>query len=163
MRTTGRRLVVVLASIAATIMFGVVASATSPTAASGTFTDVPAGPPQIRQADGNIFIEQAIRQTLTGTFTGTAAQTSFTEVHASGEVNFHGTETCRCVVEGRAGTLVFGFSGTGEPSGAFEGHFVILSGTGGLSNLHGQGSIMGPGPGSVSGTYSGEIHFSAGG
>lgn len=82
-----------------------------------------------------------------------------TLVHATGAANFHGTETCTCVVQGRAGTLLFGFEGTGEPNGTFVGHFVILSGTGGLRNLRGQGSIMGPGPGSVSGTYSGEIHF----
>lgn len=159
MKTAGRRVVAVLASIGAVAVFAVPASATPLTAASGTFTDVPAGPPEIRQADGNTFIKQAVTQTLTGTFTGTAAQRSMTLVHATGAANFHGTETCTCVVQGRSGTLLFGFEGTGEPDGTFVGHFVILSGTGELRNLRGQGSIMGPGPGSVSGTYSGEIHF----
>jgi hypothetical protein len=120
--------------------------------ASGTFVDVVTST-QVRMADGNLIITQTISQTLMGTFTGTASQRATTVVHRTGAANFFGAETCTCTVAGKTGSLVIGFSGTSAPNGSFEGQFVIVSGTGGLANLNGRGTIQSPN------FYTGVIHF----
>jgi hypothetical protein len=120
--------------------------------ASGSFVDVVTST-QVRMADGNFIISQTITQTLMGTFTGTASQRATTVAHPTGAANFFGVETCTCMVAGKSGSLVVGFSGTSAPDGSFEGQFVIVSGTGNLANLNGRGTIQSPG------TYTGVIHF----
>lgn len=152
MGTLGRTAIAFLATFGAAVLLAVPAAATSLTPASGTFVDVVTST-QVRTADGNLIITQTVTQTLTGTFSGRASQQATTVVHPTGAANFFGTETCTCAVAGKTGTLVIGFSGTGAPDGSFEGQFVILSGTGGLANLNGRGTLQSPN------SYTGVIHF----
>ncbi|TMD08712.1 MAG: DUF3224 domain-containing protein [Chloroflexi bacterium] len=152
MRPFARGATALLATLGAWLVFAQPAGATSLMPASGNFFDVPTST-QVRTADGNLIITQTVTQTLTGTFTGTASQQVTTVVHKTGAANFFGSETCTCVVAGLSGSLVLGFSGTGAPDGSFEGQFVILSGTGGLANLNGRGTIQSPN------SYTGVIHF----
>jgi hypothetical protein len=141
-----------LATLGAAVLLAEPAGATSLVPASGTFVDVVTST-QVRMADENLIITQTISQTLMGTFTGTASQRATTVVHRTGAANFFGAETCTCSVAGKTGSLVIGFSGTSAPNGSFEGQFVIVSGTGGLANLNGRGTIQSPN------FYTGVIHF----
>ena len=152
MRRYARMAMVFLATLGGAVLLAQPAGATSMIPASGTFVDV-AISTQIRTADGNLILTQTITQTLMGTFTGTASQHSTTVVHPSGAANFFGAEMCTCAVAGKSGNLLIGFSGTMAPNGSFEGQFVILSGTGGLANLNGRGTIQSPN------NYTGVIHF----
>ncbi len=141
-----------VATLGTLIVVAQPAAATSLIPASGNFSDVTTSV-QVRFADGNTIITQAVTQTLTGTFAGTASQQNTTVVHPTGAVNFFGSETCTCVVQGISGSVVFGFSGTVAPNGSLDGQFVILSGTGGLANLNGRGTLQGLN------SYTGVIHF----
>ena len=152
MRAFARTAMVFVATLGAAAVLAAPVGASSFMSATGTFVDVITST-QVRTADGNVILSQTITQTLTGTVSGIAKQESTTVVHASGAANFFGTETCTCTVAGKSGSLVLGFSGTGAPDGSFEGQFVILSGTGGLANLNGRGTIQSPN------TYTGVIHF----
>lgn len=152
MRAFARAAIVFLASLGAAVVLAAPAGASSLMPATGTFVDV-VNSTQVRTADGNVILTQTITQTLTGTFSGIAKQESTTVVHPSGAANFFGSETCTCTVAGKSGSLVVGFSGTSAPDGSFEGRFVILSGTGGLANLNGRGTIQSPN------IYTGVIHF----
>ena len=53
--------------------------------------------------------------------------------------------------------MVLRLDATGVPDGSFLGQFTVISGTGGLANLHGQGTFQGGG-GAVS-TYAGQVNF----
>ena len=152
MRPFARGATALLATLGAWVVVAQPVGATSLIPASGNFFDVVTSQ-QIRAADGNLIITQTITQMLTGTFTGTASQQSTTVVHKTGAANLFGSETCTCVVAGASGIVVIGFSATGAPDGSFEGQFVILSGTGGLANLNGRGTIQSPN------SYAGVIHF----
>jgi uncharacterized protein DUF3224 len=142
----------IVATLGAALLLAEPVGATSLMPASGTFIDVTTST-QVRVADGNLILTQAVTQTLAGTFTGTASQQATTVVHPTGAANFFGAETCMCTVAGKTGSLVFRFSGTVAPDGSFEGQFVIISGTGDLANLNGRGTVQSPG------TYTGVIHF----
>jgi hypothetical protein len=143
---------VFLVTLGAAVVLAAPAGASTLMPATGFFFDVVTST-QARTADGNVILTQTITQTLTGTFSGIAKQESTTVVHKSGAANFFGSETCTCTVAGKSGSLVVRFSGTSAPDGSFEGQFVILSGTGGLANLNGRGTIQSPN------TYTGVIHF----
>jgi hypothetical protein len=68
------------------------------------------------------------------------------------------TGTFQGTVDGVAGTFDFQLHGTADAQGNIQGPLVVLSGTDGLANLHGQISLTGSLV-SLSGTYSGDIHF----
>lgn len=61
---------------------------------------------------------------------------------------------------GRTGTLVFdNITGTTNAPGVAEAHFV-LSGSGGLADLHGQGTaIVSPTPQGLVGVYTAQYSF----
>jgi hypothetical protein len=72
-------------------------------------------------------------------------------------------EEGECTVAGRTGGLVMRLVGkSGEPGEDWFGQWVIISGTGELAGIHGQGTwgglgFIGAGPGEI--WYSGQIHF----
>jgi hypothetical protein len=111
-----------------------------------------------KTVDGNTFLTGRYEgDTFTGTFDGTASNVFFIILNPSGLhlllfFAFTGT------VNGIPGTLVIMFVGKGEGLGMpITGKWVILSGTGGLANLHGKLSVEG-----IAGvilTYKGNIHF----
>jgi hypothetical protein len=133
------------------------ASASTPIAAAGTFFFVAAPvPSDFRTADGNTFVTLFFPAgVLTGDITGTFTEQLRVVTHPDGSQNVHGNAICTCAVAGRTGVLVFdNIAGTTNPSGVGNAHFV-LSGSGGLTDLHGQGTaIITPTPQGPLGVYS---------
>jgi len=129
--------------------------ATPPTTASGEWTYTPT-PIDIRYADGNTFIHGEEVSTWTGTFLG-ASYDVFTVIRHEKIWNVEGLIDFTGTVNGKSGTLVILFVGKlTPPPGEWSGEWVILSGTGDLENLRGQGTWWGP-PKDVD--YSGKMHF----
>ena len=157
-------LVICMLALLSTLSMSV--HATQPTTASGIWTYTPTIIlPSVRFADGNMFFEATSEDVWTGTFEGHSHCVERVVIHPSGSWNAEGLCTFEsCTVTGESGTLVIHFVGTKPgPTADWSGRWVILSGTGDLANLHGQGTWWGPGapaPG-VEGfvDYSGQIHF----
>lgn len=80
-------------------------------------------------------------------FEGTSTEEGQVVIHCSGAWSFNAIVTFHDVtVEGKSGTLEMSVNG-GRPDATsdWEGKFVILSRTGELSYLRGQGTCWGPG------------------
>ena len=139
------------------------AHATMVTASSGTFTTTVTSLVPILSADGNSAFDLAGTIVVTGTFSG-SGPIAFTVLgRATGQDNFLGEFTCFCMVAGQSGSIVIGFTATGVfgVGNSLGGHYTILSGTGGLANLHGQGPFSGTQtPTGFQGVYSGQTAFS---
>jgi len=138
--------------------------ATPPEPASGTWTYTPTVREITKDADGNSFMYGEDSGTWTGTFEGTDVLDVFTAVtHKPSKKNPFGLATARGLiyfegsVNGKSGTLLIQFEGkkAGDPL-LWSGKWMILSGTGDLANLQGQGAFWGP---SKNLEYSGWIHF----
>ena len=139
-----RRLLTLLLAAGAALVVAQPASASTPIAATGTFFFVAAPvPSDFRTADGNAFVTLFFPAgVLTGDITGTFTEQLSFVTHSDGSQNLHGNATCTCAVAGRTGVLVFdNITGTTNPSGVGNAHFV-LSGSGGLADLHGQGTAI---------------------
>jgi hypothetical protein len=139
------------------------ASASSPLAASGTFTYTSSSFNSVRSAGGNTIIALSATVAYAGTFSGTSTVEGTLIFHADGSANFHDVETFTGSVNGVPGTVTFHLAGTGStapPQGSFRGTDAIISATGDLANLHGVLSEVGtvpaalPGP---EGTYTGQL------
>jgi hypothetical protein len=80
--------------------------------------------------------------------------------NANGTARSDVVETFTGSVNGTSGTITIDNSAESTPTGALRGTDILVSGTGGLTNvkgvLHEVGNILGPLPGSV---YSGEIQL----
>jgi hypothetical protein len=144
----------------------VITQATPPTIASGEWYYTPFIK-DMRFADGNMFMEAYTEDPpdrWTGTFVGNSEDIYKGVIHPTGAWNAMGVAHFYGVVGEREGTLVIWFVGKKSDMEAdWSGKWVILSGTGGLANLRGQGTWWGAGapePG-VEGyvEYSGKIHF----
>jgi hypothetical protein len=133
------------------------AFASTPAVETGAFSYTSLTITSSRMADGNFFFTGIFTGPFTGALTGPVTQT-ITEVdHPTGRSNFSGMITCTCTVAGTAGTLIMRYEGTGTGPWVFGGQFVIISGTGGLAQLHGSGTFQSTVP--LSGTYSISLHF----
>ena len=157
-----RRLLTLLLAAGAALVVAQPASASTPIAATGTFFFVAAPvPSDFRTADGNAFVTLFFPAgVLTGDITGTFTEQLQFVTHPDGSQNVHGNATCTCAVAGRTGVLVFdNIAGTTNPSGVSNAHFV-LSGSGGLADLHGQGTaIVTPTPQGPLGVYTAQYSF----
>jgi len=160
--TRFRSLLTLLLAAGATLVVAQPVSASTPIAAAGTFFFVAAPvPSDFRTADGNTFVTLFFPAgVLTGDITGTFTEQLRTVTHSDGSQNVQGNATCTCAVAGRAGVLVFdNIAGTTSPSGVSNAHFV-LSGSGGLADLHGQGTaIVTPTPQGPFGVYTAQYSF----
>jgi hypothetical protein len=135
--------------------------ATPPTAVSGFWpVHIPITWVDTRLADGNMFLLEATTvDEWTGDIAGEGSSLQTVAFHSSGFTYAEGILTLDdCTVEGISytGTLVIRWSGKGTAEGQWTGQWVILSGTGDLEHLHGQGTWGGIYP-----TYpiAGKIHF----
>jgi hypothetical protein len=157
-----RVLTLLLAAGAALVAVQPVAAST-PVSVAGKFFFVAAPvPSDFRTADGNTFVTLFFPAgVVTGDIAGTFTEQLTIVTHPDGSQNLHGSATCTCVVASRAGTLVFdNIAGTTNPAGVSEAHYV-LSGSGGLAGLHGQGTaIVSPTPGGLLGVYTAQYSFS---
>jgi hypothetical protein len=151
-----RALPVAAAAVAASIV-AATASASSPVAFNGTFTNLSSVTTSFRQAGGNTFISQIVSVVYAGDLSGPVTEQIDLVIHADGSVNFKGADVCTCTVAGRSGTIVLPFSGTGDPSGFVSGRFTIGDGTAELANLHGVGTFESSN--GASGTFAGAYHF----
>jgi hypothetical protein len=133
--------IAIMLSLAAIPVF-----AGSPTDASGVWEYLPTGLTFIKEAGGNEFYELSEIGIWTGTFTGTSVDTGHAVFHRSGAINFKGIVAFEGEVEGKTGTLTIKVNGRKpDPAADWEGHWVIISGGGELSDLTGSGKWWGPG------------------
>jgi hypothetical protein len=145
----------VLVALGAYLTAGGPVHATPPEEAAGNFMTFTQTPTSERTAGPNTFIELTETGELDGTFSGPYEAHQSIHLRKDGSMVLQGVVTCECVVEGRAGTLTFRINARGTMDD-FEGRYVIIGGTDGLSNLHSQGSFEGT---DVGGTYTGRFHF----
>src|SRR5439155_1263712 len=61
----------------------------------------------------------------------------------NGSATFHGSGIFTGVVNGQSGTMVMIYEGTANAQGVASANWVLEQGTGGLTNLHGQGTFEG--------------------
>ncbi len=109
-------------------------------------------------ADGILIIDESFTLSFTGFLVGTTLATATVVINLStGGGVFHGMQTFTGTANGVSGTLQTSFSAEVTGFTEFRGQFVILTGSGGLSNLQGRGTIAGIV--NVSGTYSGFFVF----
>jgi len=142
--TTPRLLPTLLLAAAAILVVVQPASASTPVPAAGTFFFMaPPVPSDFGTADGNTFVTLFFPAgVLTGDITGPFTEQLRVVTHPDGSQNVYGNATCGCTVAGRTGVLAFdNIAGTTSSSGVGNAHFV-LSGSGGLADLHGQGTAI---------------------
>lgn len=137
--------------------------ATTVTPSVGTFTTTVTSLVPILTADGNTAFNLGGTIVVTGTFSGSGPIAFTLLVRTTGQDNFLGQFTCFCTVAGQSGSIVIGFVATGVfgIGNSLSGQYTILSGTGGLANLNGQGPFLGTQtPTGFEGVYSGQTSFS---
>jgi hypothetical protein len=98
-------------------------------------------------ADGNVFISAVEYDKFTGTFKGNGEGVFTLQIHPEGFTTGQGRTLFTGKVSGKKGTLAIQWVGnTKNEKGWWLFEWVILSGTGKLANLQGQGTGWGPGP-----------------
>ena len=147
-----KKMLVVLAALLVLLVLAIPAQATQPSTAAGDWSyfvyDL-----KVKTAGCNTFLTTYDYGMMTGTFVGDTTEVGTVVEHCSGNLSFKGKLEFEGDVQ----------SPTGPRTGAWDGQWVILNGTGELANLQGQGTWSGPGAGGpfVWGTvaYEGNIHF----
>jgi hypothetical protein len=143
---------------------GVPVAASTPTDASGTlrYIPYPAGEPKV--AGGNTFLKTVEDSWWDGSFAGYSFDECNVVIHRSGSWAYNAVAYFEGSVQGQTGRLTLRLSGSRPDAFSdWTGMWVILTGTEGLANLHGQGIFYGPGSpgfgeiGEI--TYEGQIHF----
>ena len=160
--------VLLLALTVALMLAAVPVSAGQPTAASGTWDYSLTGDLEVKVAGPNVFMFGQDRGEWGGTFEGYTEEDFVVICHPKagfslymGEMIFYGTVVDEFGVQ-HEGTMVLKtngkqYSDTCLPSSAeWNGHWVIIGGTDGLADLHGQGTFHGP---SFKLEYAGQTHF----
>lgn len=158
----GMRLLTLVLAAGAVLVAGQPVAASTPVSTTGTFFFVAAPvPSDFRLAGGNSFVTLFFpKGVVTGDISGTFTEQLNVVTHTDGSQNVEGNAICTCAVGGRTGTLVFdNIAGTTNTSGVAKAHFV-LSGSGGLADLHGQGTaIVSPTPQGPFGVYTAQYSF----
>lgn len=138
-----------------------VAYATPPTIISGQIIITGATIYDTRQAGNsdNVLVNLSLRTRFTGGISGSSTSESRWVRHDVGSpdpwTNAHGVNTISpATVMGKTGTLLWMLNGI-TPEG---GTWVIISGTGDLANLHGQGTWSPSANPNVM-NYEGQVHF----
>jgi hypothetical protein len=110
----------------------------------------------IKQANGNLFIDQTLVFAFDGIMIGESIADVTCLAKPDGKTVCHGTEVFTGVVDGRTGTFVFQVAVKIDETGQLKGQSTILDGTSELANLKGEGTVAGT---TASGTYTLDIHF----
>ena len=159
-----KKLLVLLAVIMVLLVVSIPALADPPENAEGVWGYFPvlAGAP--KEAGCNTFLPTYDDAVWTGTFEGEAIDNGTVVIHCNGKVSYDGTSSFVGEVNGESGTLEMSSVGKCcDENGHWKGQWVILSGTGGLATLRGQGTWFGPGAGGLYNygevEYEGNIHF----
>jgi hypothetical protein len=150
------------AVVAAMTTLAPIASATSPQTASGDFLLTSSVQTSSRDADDNTIVTETNSGLFFGTFTGSFTVTLTRVIHDSRFATFHGSGTFTGVVDGSApGTADFVTQGVGSATAPqFESRLETTGGgTGGLSNLHAQLTLILTPLTVPFGVYFGTYHF----
>jgi hypothetical protein len=142
-----RKIVSAVAAVIALLSVPLVAWAGPPTQTTANGTLLSHQQTLVRSADSNLTFNAVDTVAFTGGIDGTVTDTYTFTVHPDGSINGHGIETCgACTIGGRSGayTEVFSFTATANFA-TFEGTFTLLTSSGGLSGLRGQGTFQGGG------------------
>ena len=150
-------------------LIAIPAFAGNPQDASGTWYYKPSQPPEERLAGGNLHMKIVDEGYWEGTFSGDSTDHGFVIIHPNGRWTYQGWVMLDPItVDGKTGSLEMRVNGS-RPDAFSEwtGKWVILSGSGELENLRGQGKWWGPGwqgDPAVYGVipYDGNYHFSPG-
>jgi len=134
-----------------------VANAAPPEAASGTVQQTSFVVTGTRTADGVTFFTFDETDSLSGAFAGTSTLSGECIQRATGPILCKAQETFTGTVLGRSGTVdLLDLISIDPTTGAVQGSFVSVGGTGELSGLHTHGTFEAQG---ASGTYSGTAVF----
>ncbi len=150
----------ILALLALPLLFLPLASATTPTTVSGSFT-ASFTVLTVTVSGGNTIITVTETATLSGFFTGTRIAQGSEIIHPDGTFNAHDTGIFAGTINGMSGTLVINGESTGiGVTGA--GNFTVGQGTEGLTGMHAQGPFQftATGPTTTAGSYSIQLHSS---
>ena len=156
-----KMLVVLLTAFMALPLLAVPAFAEPPTAVEGTF-DYTFEVLEVREANGNQFLYATEDEDRVGDFIGPGDAEFTVGIFSSGFWNvWLRSEFTGTVLGDKEGTMVMQLVGKKPADGDWYGQWVILSGTGDLSNARGNGTWGGPGFGAAGPDiwYSGQIHF----
>ena len=135
--------------------------AAPPTEVSGIF-DIEVTVTGSRLAGPNMFIYGTDVEDWQGHLTGVGETEWVVRAYASGRATFSSQGVFTGTVLGsETGTMEYRLTGRIPPGGGdWYGQWVILGGTGGLANVHGQGIWYGPGFGyDPDHWYEGQVHF----
>jgi uncharacterized protein DUF3224 len=140
--------------LAASLLATDQAAASAPFEASGTFVGTSSQQSNIRPVGCCVvFFDQTSTDTLSGTLDGSDVYRASCQVRTqSGAGVCVGTDAFTGTVAGRTGTLQIHLVAVTDTTGAPHGNASIVSGTGGLANLHGHLTAG-------AGTYSGQFLF----
>lgn len=140
--------VVILALFMSLSLVGIPISAASTVPVlmgSGTLADSSASYVPTSQSGATIIFAVTGAGTTTGTLDGTYTFTGTLQANGlTGVVHYSLTDVFTVVVDGKAGTITVSEIGQGNSiASTFASQFNILSGTGGLSGMSGQGNLSG--------------------
>ncbi len=149
----------VVLALAALALAPATAYASSPTEVSATYVLTSAVNLDVRQAGDNLILRQIETGILEGDITGPFTFERKIVIHSDGQLETEGFVTFGPgSVSGRSGSMTWRLVVTGSATtGAIQGRWTILSGTGDLANLRGQGTLEGIA--FLAGTISAQVHF----
>lgn len=130
---------------------------------SGTFTDTTASYIPESVSGATTYFAVSGTGTITGALTGTYAFSGTLQANdQTARIHYSLTDVFTVTVDGRAGTITVSEVGEGSAAtSTFASQFVVLSGTGCLADLSGQGMLRGTQVGMLdSGTYTFTYSFS---
>jgi hypothetical protein len=155
-----RKVLVIAVALMAVAMLAVPISAvyaTKPTHVEGTFVPTPGSTYVTRQADDNFIVEIEGPHAWTGSFEGTSYSEGrwvwhkfFDSDPENDFLRVHVVYTLNVEYDDLTGTLTILATG---------GTWTIISGTGDLANLHGQGTTYAIDPSIFLMGYEGQVHF----
>jgi hypothetical protein len=143
-----KKIVTLLAVFAALSMLAPPALAEPPTPVSGTF-DYTFEILDSWTANGNTFLYAVEYEDWEGDFTGTAVAHFTVAMFSSGFWNVHLRSESTGTVGDKQGSMIIQLVGKKPADDDWSGQWVIISGTGELANVRGQGTWGGPGFGAA--------------
>jgi len=122
------------------------AQASPPEEAGGTWLYIPTVVAE-RTAGCNTFLDTTEEGIWDGTFVGESFEVGNVVIHCNGRLGFMAIVTFdEVTVDGKVGSLQMSVNGVNQdPAIGWVGHWVVLSGSGELENLRGNGTFWGPG------------------
>jgi hypothetical protein len=152
-----KRRILATAALLAPLSVTGVANAAPPEAATGTVEQTSFAVTGTRTAGGVTFFTFAETDSLSGAFAGTSTLSGECIQRATGPILCKAQETFTGTVLGRSGTVdLVDLISIDPTTGAVQGSFVSVGGTGGLSGLHSHGTFAALG---TSGTYAATVVF----